>query len=80
MDDEPDAILIGGPRDGTVFHARDIALVELELDGMLHRYIRTTQERDHDGGSLLVYNYDGEVNPSGAQPGIETDLPRHDRR
>lgn len=70
--DYADAVFVGGPRDDTLFTAEDSALVELEIDGLIHRYIRTTQHRDRDGREVTVYNYDGEVNPSGAQSGIET--------
>jgi hypothetical protein len=69
---EQDAIFVGGPRDGELFHASDAGLVELEIGGMIHRYIRTTQHRERDGQSYLVYNYDGEVDPTGAQSGAET--------
>lgn len=67
-----DALLVGGPRDQTLFGAEDAALVELEIDGLVHRYIRTTQERERDGDRLRVYNYDGVVDPGGAMPGVET--------
>jgi hypothetical protein len=63
-----DAIYIGGPLDGTPFQCSDVALVEVDIDGLVHRYIRTTRERD----SLVVYNYDGEIDPNGAEPGVET--------
>jgi hypothetical protein len=66
-----EAILIGGPRDGTSFHPEDAALVELEIDGLIHRYIRTGAQREHDGQSLTVYNYDGVVAPQGGQSGVE---------
>jgi hypothetical protein len=62
------AILVGGPRDQTRFAAEDAALVELEIDGLVHRYIRTTQSRD----GLTVFTYDGVVVPGGAPPGVET--------
>ena len=62
-----DARYVGGPLDGTSFSGADAALVEVEIEGLVHRYIRTTQERD----SLVVYNYDGEIDPNGAQPGVE---------
>src|SRR4051812_35307649 len=39
---EMDAILIGGPRDGTPFHASSAGLVTLEVDGLIERYIQTT--------------------------------------
>jgi hypothetical protein len=64
---EGDAVLVGGPADGAAFTAEDAGLVELEYDGMVHRYILTTQK--HDGRTL--YNYDGVVNPHGAQDGAE---------
>ena len=59
--EQADAIMIGGPRDGEAFTAPDSALVTLEIDGLNHRYVRTTATRDVDGQQLLVYNYDGEV-------------------
>jgi hypothetical protein len=67
-----DAVLVGGPRDGERFTAPDAALMQLEIDGLVHRYIRTKATRDIDGQSLLVYNYDGEIDPTGAQSGVET--------
>jgi hypothetical protein len=67
-----DAILVGGPRDRTRFASEQAGLVELEIDGMIHRYIRTTATRERDGRSYLVYNYDGEIDPTGARPGVET--------
>ena len=61
---EMDAILVGGPRDGTLFHASAAGLVTLEVDGLVQRYIQTTATREVDGRELLVYNYDGEVRPA----------------
>jgi hypothetical protein len=63
-----DAIYVGGPLDGTPFRSDDVALVEVDVEGLIHRYIRTTRERD----SLVVYNHDGEIDPGGAMPGVET--------
>jgi hypothetical protein len=77
--DQNDAIYIGGPRDGTAFSSQGAALVEVDIGGMLHRYIRTHQHRDQDGSSLVVYNYDGEVDPSGGLPGIEAPADRAGR-
>ena len=48
-------------RDGERFTAPDAALVQLQIDGLSHRYIRTTATREIDGRRLLVYNYDGEI-------------------
>jgi hypothetical protein len=69
---DTDAIFIGGPRDETLFAAGDAALIEVEIDGLVHRYIRTTAHRERDGRQVLVYNYDGELDPTGAQSGAET--------
>jgi hypothetical protein len=67
-----DAILVGGPRDGALLHSADTAVVEIEIDGLMHRYVVTTQERENEGRSYTVYNYDGEIDPTGAKPGAET--------
>ena len=53
--------MVGGPRDGERFTAPDTALVQLRIDGLSHRYIRTTATREIDGRRLLIYNYDGEI-------------------
>ncbi|MFC7546615.1 hypothetical protein [Plantactinospora sp. GCM10030261] len=66
-----EVILLGGPRDGSSAAASGQGLLEIEIDGMIHRYIPTTQEREHDGRRLPVYNYDGMVAPDGGQPGVE---------
>ncbi|MEV7331047.1 hypothetical protein [Micromonospora sp. NPDC093244] len=68
MDTTTTAHLIGGPRDGSTLDVGGDALVEVEIDGMMHRYIRTTKQHD-DGGPL--YNYDGMVAPDGGEPGVE---------
>lgn len=65
---EPDALLIGGPWDDTPFTAEDAAIVELELDGLVHRYIATDRFREHDGRSVAVYTYDGATRPPGEKP------------
>ncbi len=62
-----DALLIGGPRNETLFDAQDVALVELEINGLMHRYVRTTRHRDWDGRTLRVYNYDGVFDPDGVR-------------
>lgn len=66
-----DAILVDGPRDGTFVSAGDAGLIEVEIDGLIHRYIRTTATRNREGEALTVYNYDGEVAPDGGQSGSE---------
>lgn len=64
METESNAILIGGPSDQTPFTADEVALVELEIDGLVHRYARTHKQRQWQGRALTVYNYDGEVDPN----------------
>jgi hypothetical protein len=66
-----DAIFVGGPNDGAAFTSDDAAVVEVPSDGLVHRYIRTTQHRN--GSGQVVYNYDGVIDPSGSTPGVETD-------
>ncbi|MGI5215823.1 hypothetical protein [Plantactinospora sp. CA-290183] len=72
MTTRDDAILVGGPRDGTSVPAGDAGLIELKIEGLIHRYIRTTKQREHDGAELAVYNYDGEVRPTGGESGSES--------
>ncbi|MCW6006425.1 hypothetical protein K1W54_17855 [Micromonospora sp. CPCC 205371] len=55
-----DAILVGGPRDGTFFDPEDAAIVELDIDGVRHRYVLTDQERH----GHQLYAYDGTVTPN----------------
>jgi hypothetical protein len=80
MTESEQAILVGGPRDGEHFHPAGSALVELEIDALVHRYIRTTATRETGGQARLVYNYDGVVRPAmaggvGAQHlGAENDV------
>ncbi|MEW2445034.1 hypothetical protein [Micromonospora marina] len=68
METNTKAYLVGGPRDGSTQDADGKALVEIELDGMIHRYVRTTKQHGDDG---VVYNYDGMVAPGGGEPGVE---------
>lgn len=68
MDTNTKAYLVGGPCDGSSRDAGDRALLEVEMDGMIHRYIRTTKQH---GDDATVYNYDGMVAPDGGEPGVE---------
>jgi hypothetical protein len=70
-DTEPDAMFVGGPRDGELFDAQQAGLVEVLIDGMLHRYIPTTATREQGGTTFTVYNYDGEIRATGDHPDIE---------
>jgi hypothetical protein len=67
-----DVILVGGPRDGALVRSVGSAVVELEIDGFIHRYVLTNQHRERDGSAYTVFNYDGEIDPTGAKPGAET--------
>ncbi|MDO3683959.1 hypothetical protein [Micromonospora sp. C28ISP2-4] len=67
METNTKAYLAGGPRDGSSQDTDGKALLEIEIDGMIHRYIRTT--KTHEDG--VVYNYDGMVAPGGGEPGVE---------
>ena len=71
-DTRDDAILVGGPRDGSSYSSDAAPVVELDIGGLLHRYVVTTKQRERDGRSYTVYHYDGVIDPAGAQPGIET--------
>ena len=68
---EGDAVFVGGPNDGARFTSDDAAVVEVRLEGLVHRYIRTTAHRSAADGDPVVYNYDGVIDPSGATPGVE---------
>ncbi|TDC42646.1 hypothetical protein [Micromonospora sp. KC213] len=72
MDTKTKAYLVGGPCDGSSREA-DSALLEVELDGMIHRYVRTTKQHGDDG---TIYNYDGMVAPGGGEPGVENPADR----
>jgi hypothetical protein len=69
---DTNAIFVGGPNDGTVFGAPDSALVEVPIEDLVHRYIRTTRTREQDGQTYRVYNYDGEIRGGGARREAET--------
>jgi hypothetical protein len=67
-----DVLLRGGPRDGRVIRRPDSAVAEVEIDGLIHRYVLTTRQDERDGTTYTVFNYDGEIDPSGAMPGAES--------
>jgi len=71
-DTNHDVILVGGPRDGAVVRSAGSAVVEIEIDGFIHKYVLTKQHKQRDGASYTVFNYDGQIDPKGAQPGAET--------
>jgi hypothetical protein len=70
--DTGEIVLVGGPYDGIVIGTADQAVVELERDGLLHRYVTTSKRREREGRSYAAFNYDGAIDPAGALPGIET--------
>ena len=63
MTESQEVILVGGPRDGDIIDGVDRAVVELEVDTLVHRYIRTSATRESGGRSRTVYNYGGSVRP-----------------
>jgi hypothetical protein len=67
-----DVMLVGGPRDGVVVREPGAAVVEIEIDGFIHRYVLTGAHRERGGDTYTVFNYDGEIDPTGAMPGAET--------
>jgi hypothetical protein len=69
---DTDAVFIGGPRNGTAFRADDSALIEVPVDDLVHRYIRTGTTREQNGRTYRVYNYDGEVRAAQAGRVAET--------
>jgi hypothetical protein len=71
-DTNHDVMLTGGPRDGLLVRSAGSAVVELEIDGFIHRYVLTAQRQQRDGTSYTVFNYDGQIDPTGATPGAET--------
>ena len=71
-DTRHDAMFVGGPQDGALLTADDTPVVEVRTDGLIHRYVKTTKEWEHDGQAYAVYNYDGVIDPDGALPGVES--------
>jgi hypothetical protein len=71
-DTDSDVLLVGGPQDGATVNSVGSAVVELEIDGFIHRYVLTNQHAERDGSSYTVFNYDGMIDPNGAMPGAET--------
>jgi hypothetical protein len=71
-DTNSDVILVGGPRDGAVVTSAGSSVVELEIDGFIHKYVLTNQHAEQGGSSYTVFNYDGMIDPNGAMPGAET--------
>ncbi|GIF15292.1 hypothetical protein [Actinoplanes teichomyceticus] len=69
---DTNAIFVGGPCDGELFAAEDAALVEVEIDGLLHRYLVTPATRDSEGGSRRIYNYDGEIRGEPTADGVQS--------
>lgn len=76
MNTSRDVLLTGGPFDGDRYDAADSALIELESDNLIHRYIATTRTQDADGKKLPVYQFDGTVAPDGGLPGTENPADR----
>jgi hypothetical protein len=56
---QPDALFLGGPRDGDVFVASGAPQITVPEDGGLHRYVCTDATQERAGRTLTVYSYDG---------------------
>jgi len=65
------AVLTGGPGDGKTLDSGLAVMIEIEIDRVAHRYIRTTQQQADGGRELNVFAYDGAVDPAHAQDGTE---------
>lgn len=63
-----DAVLHGGPHNGTTVSAAGAGLLELERDGLIHRYIATDLTRGPQD-DLAVYAYDGVTQTDGSRGG-----------
>jgi hypothetical protein len=68
---DSDVILIGGPQDGTVIAAPDSALVEVPIEGLTHRYILTSATPRARRETHRVFNYDGQIRNTRAQPDVQ---------
>jgi len=66
-----DVYLKGGPLDKSVMDAAEGPLLEVAVDGLIHRYIATTTHQDAEGRNLPVFQFDGTVSPDGGSPGAE---------
>jgi hypothetical protein len=69
-----DVILRGGPYDNTRFDQydeEDGPLIEIESEGLIHRYTRTNTRRQNEGRELPVFQFDGTVSPDGGMAGTE---------
>ena len=63
--------LAGGPLDGGRRSVEGPGLMEIMIDGVIHRYIPTTKERGEGESRLPLYQYDGAVDPDGGMAGTE---------
>jgi hypothetical protein len=64
----PDAILVGGPRDGTLFTAGNTSVVELEIDTTVQRYVRTCERQRHDDRPVTIFVYAGTLDDTAVGP------------
>lgn len=76
MTQTKDVLLTGGPFDGSRLDGAEGALLELESDGLIHRYVATTATRRMDDDELPVYQFDGTIAPDGGMPGTENPVNR----
>ncbi|MEV4417673.1 hypothetical protein [Catellatospora sp. NPDC049609] len=71
MTQSKDVVLSDGPFDGSRLDGAEGPLLEMEADGLIHRYVATTATRRVDDDELPVYQFDGTISPDGGMAGTE---------
>jgi hypothetical protein len=61
-----DAVLFGGPCDGATIETQGAELVEIQIHGLVYRYVPTAEHRTMPEGKCTVYTYDGMADPARA--------------
>jgi hypothetical protein len=71
MTNSRDVILTGGPFDGSRIDGAEGPLLEMESEGLIHRYVATTTSRRLADEDFPVFQFDGSIAPDGGMPGTE---------
>ncbi|WP_144126563.1 hypothetical protein [Catellatospora sichuanensis] len=71
MTQSRDVVLASGPFDGSRLDGVEGPLLEMEADGLIHRYVATTTTRRVAEDELTVYQFDGTISPDGGMAGVE---------